>query len=227
MTEGVSFVAYPSEPRELSSTIRTAVELTNSEAGEVRYKTWEHADIAGRLLAPQVLSGIEAAPILVADVTRLNFNVSYEIGYAIGVKKRVLLVKNSTITSDDALALSIGIFDTLGHDSYASSEDLARVLLRPFDSAPLKTEEELDSKAPVYLLECPVRTPEVIRIVARVKKARLFYRSFTPSEDVRLSAVDAIRHVSKSLGVLVPLLSPEYESSEIHNIRAAFVAGLA
>ena len=170
MNEGVSFVAYPSEPWELSSTIRAAVKLANSEAGEARYETWEHADIAGRLLAPQILSGIETAPVLVADVTRLNFNVTYEIGYAIGAKKRVRLVRNSTITSDDALVLSTGIFDTLGHDKYASSEDLAEILLSSFDLLPLKTEEELDTKAPVYLLECPVRTPEIVRIVARVKK---------------------------------------------------------
>jgi hypothetical protein len=67
----------------------------------------------------------------------------------------------------------------------------------------------------------------MLRIVARVKKARLQYRSFSPSEEMRLSAVEALQHVASSSGVLVPLLAEHMDGSEIHNIRAAFVAGLA
>jgi len=227
MSTAVGFFAYPAAPPELSSIIQTAVESANASAGAVRYESWEHNDIAGRPITFPVLSGIKSTTVLVADVTRLNFNVSYEVGYAIGIKKRVLLVRNSTITSDDTLVLKTGIFDTLGHKRYSNSEELAKILLKPVDFSPLKTKSELDKKAPVYLLECTVRSQEMVRIVARVKKARLFYRSFTPSEDSRLSAIDAIRHVSKSLGVLIPLMSPEFEGAEIHNIRAAFVAGLA
>lgn len=227
MTADVGFIAYPGTPSELSSVIREATNLANAEAGPVSYETWEHNDIAGKPLTTPILSGIESAQLLVADVTRLNFNVTYEIGYAIGIKKRVLLIRNSTITSDDTVVLKVGIFDTLGHERYSNSEELSQILRRPIDFSPLKTDAELDKRAPVYLLECPVRTPEMVRIVARVKKARLFYRSFTPAEESRLSAIDAIHHVARSMGVLVPLLSPEFEGSEIHNIRAAFLAGLA
>lgn len=227
MGNDLGFVAYPSAPRELSAIIRAAVNATNARRRTVRYESWEYSDIAGRPITNPILSGIDTAAVLVADITRLNFNVSYEVGYAIGLKRRVLLIKNSTITSDDTLVMRTGIFDTLGHERYRNGDELVRILEKPVDFAPLKTQADVDTKAPVYLLETPVRTPEMVRIVARVKKARLFYRSFTPSEDVRLSAIDAIRHVSRSHGVLVPLLSPEFEGAGIHNIRAAFVAGLA
>ena len=56
-----------------------------------------------------------------------KFNVSYEIGYAIGIKKRVLLIRNSTITSDDNVVLKVGIFDTLGHERYSNSEELSQI----------------------------------------------------------------------------------------------------
>ena len=65
------------------------------------------------------------------------------------------------------------------------------------------------------------------RIVSRVKKVRMNFRSFTPSEHSRLSAMEAITHVANSFGVLVPLLQPVIVDSDIHNIRAAFVTGLA
>jgi len=227
MSVAASFVAYPSKPRELANTITDAVDSANSRAGEDRFHAWEHSDIGGKPLAPEILTGIERAPSLIADISRLNFNVSYEIGYAIGVRKPLFLVRNASLASDDEFALSVGIFDTLGHVEYASAEDLAALLLKPRSQVPLKTEAEVNIKAPVYVLEAPVRTAAIVRIAARVKKARLFYRSFTPSEDARLSAIDAIRHVAESLGVLVPLLSPEYSQAPVHNIRAAFVAGLA
>ena len=53
------------------------------------------------------------------------------------------------------------------------------------------------------------------------------YRSFSPSEDVRLSAMDAIRHITQSAGVITPLLQNDAVSQLEHNLRAMFVAGLS
>lgn len=113
MADPTNFVAYPSSPPELVATIRDAVETANAGPGSLTFQTWEHNDVAGRPLTLPVLAGIEQAQVLVADVTRLNFNVTYEVGYAIGFRRRVLLVKHSAITGDAALVLKTGIFDTL------------------------------------------------------------------------------------------------------------------
>lgn len=227
MANHKGFVAYPSYLPELSQTIRDATAAANARSTALTYLLWEHSDVSGRPLVLPTLTGIETAAVLVADVTRLNFNVTYEVGFAIGLRRRVLLVKHSAIVGDDKQVLRTGIFDTLGYSSYDSVDALTDILQNTTDITPLKIESDLDTKAPAYVLETPVRTPEMTRIIARVKRARLFYRSFTPAEDVRLSANAAIHHVSRSLGVLVPLLSPEFADAEIHNIRAAFVAGLA
>jgi hypothetical protein len=72
-----------------------------------------------------------------------------------------------------------------------------------------------------------VRTDQVTRIISRVKKARLFFRAFDPQETPRLSATQAFEHVSQSFGVLVHLLPERVVDSNIHNIQAAFIAGLA
>lgn len=227
MAKSSGFVAYPSDPPEISETIREAVAAVNAVSRDLRYESWEEKDIAGKPITLPILTGIEEAQVIVADVTRLNFNVTYEIGYAIGAHKRVLLIRNKAIQRDSTLEIKTGVFDTLGYELYDNSEGLASILQRTLDLSPLKVEPEADIKTPVYLLETPIRTPEMTRIVARVKRARLFYRSYTPSEDSRLSAIDAIRHVSKSIGVLVPLLSPVFADALVHNLRAAFVAGLA
>ncbi len=65
------------------------------------------------------------------------------------------------------------------------------------------------------------------KIISRMNKARLSFRSFDPREEFRLSGHEAVRSVAASLGVLAPLLPPQIDGSSVHNVRAAFIAGLA
>lgn len=53
------------------------------------------------------------------------------------------------------------------------------------------------------------------------------YRSFNPSEDTRLSSVDAVRQVSMSSGIVMVLQSRTVVGADVNNIRAMFVAGVA
>src|SRR5690606_23272537 len=82
-------------------------------------------------------------------------------------------------------------------------------------------------KAPVYLLDTPNKTDWSTRITSRIKKAGFIFRNFDPNELPRLSAYDAINQVAQSYGVVVPLLAERATGSAIHNMRAAFIAGLA
>ena len=222
-----AFVAFPASPSQLGECIRRAIRTANAANKELNFRAWPEHDIAGRPLTSPILGGIKSAPFVVADVTFLNFNVTYEIGFAIGVSKRAYLVRNETYQDDKRKSSKVGIFDTLGYTSYGDSESLSNCLTAITDQASLEVQVSLDRKAPVYLLETPRRGDAMTRVISRTKKARLQYRSFNPSEEVRMAAIDAIEHVTSSHGVIVPLLSEDIRDAAIHNIRAAFVAGLA
>jgi hypothetical protein len=125
------------------------------------------------------------------------------------------------------VAREAGIFDTLGFHEYSDQDDLVRRLTSNIDPEPLQFSVELDHRAPVYLVEPPVKGLAVTAMIARLKKARYRYRSFIPGEDVRLSAVDAIRQVASSSGVLITLEEFSKPHALVHNIRSMFVAGLA
>ncbi len=166
---------------------------------------------------------------MVADITRLNFNVVYEVGYAIGVKKRAILVLNEAIISDDRLTREVGIFDTLGYMKYSPAHELSDFLCGLTDLAPLSyAASAINRKAPVYVIAPREKTEAEIHLFSRLKKqARLFYRSFDPEEHGRLSARDAIDNVAASHGVVLPLLSSNRVGEKAHNLRCAFVAGLS
>ena len=200
-----AFVAYSGTPEAVGHCITEAVRHANARQRHIVYEFWEDNDIAGRPLIVPILERIAKSSFVVADITSLNLNVVYEIGYSIGLGKRVILLLNTTVENQRDLADRIGIFDTLGFKTYQNDLDLAGILTAPVDPSPLPTRYPLNAGKPVYVLETPQRSQAMGRIISRIKKARLQYRSFAPSEEARLSALEALEQVATSYGVVVPL----------------------
>ncbi|MCH8493428.1 MAG: hypothetical protein LAT53_09375 [Idiomarina sp.] len=220
--KGPGFYAYASSPAGVGQTIEQAVSSCNAEIN-----TWKALDIPGHFISEKVLESIDSCGFLVADISVLNFNVTYEIGYAIGKGKRVLLTKNKSIQEGRPSIREVGIFDTLGYKEYQNSSELSGFLNSAIPSDPLSLPSKINIKSPVYLLEGMHKTDWSTRIVSRIKKARYLFRSFDPNEHPRLSANDAINQVAQSHGIVVPLLSSTAVGFKIHNMRGAFIAGLA
>lgn len=227
MTDITGFFAYPSQPSEIGEHIERAVSRLKAKSGIYLFETWKEIDIPGRFIAEKVLEAIDSKSCLIADISSLNFNVTYEIGYAIGKQKRLVLVRFAPLKKDDHKIRDLGIFDTIGFKEYQNSEALADILLDISNLSPLKTNYDLNKKAPLYLIEAKHKDDWVTRLISDIKKARLSYRSFDPNEQPRLSAHEAIQNVAQSFGVLIHLRPVSYAESEIHNLRAAFLAGLA
>ncbi len=82
-----SFVAYASQPPQSVHLIQKAVEKANQKYGG-GYKRWEENDVSGRPLTAPIFEGLSEANLLVADVTTLNFNVTFETLNAFQVFQR-------------------------------------------------------------------------------------------------------------------------------------------
>lgn len=222
------FFAYPARPAQIIATIRTSIEEVKRFHAVADLVGWEELDIAGRFISSEVLRGIDQAEFLIADITTLNFNVTYEVGYAIGRGKRVVIVRNEAFGKiEDEKIRKLGIYDTLGFKNYQNSIELSNLIKSVRDAEPLRREVQIDRNQPIYVTKTRYQSDYAIRIAARLKKSGLGYRSFDPSEQPRLSAIDAISQVTRSLGVLIHLLPTAVEDAEVHNLRCAFIAGLA
>lgn len=214
--------AYPSNPAAVGEVIKAALGQI-----ETSISSWEENDIAGRFLLSPILTKIENGNCLFADITYLNFNVVFEIGYAIGRNKRVFLLRNSSLTGTESLGKEIGIFDTLGYKNYTNSVELSRIITSIDNLDPLPIDRTtLNRPVPVYLVLPKEKTDSEIRVISRLKKARLECRIYDPQEHGRLVGGDAIDDVAQSLGVATLLLPSSRVDAEVHNIRAAFIAGL-
>ncbi|NUY32982.1 hypothetical protein F0160_21075 [Paraburkholderia sp. JPY303] len=223
----LAFVAYPSNDQSLLGILRNAVKKVTAKTQDIRYERWEFNDIAGTPLISPIIEKIDESAFIVADITYLNLNVVYEVGYAIGKSKRVFLIRHSKTRGDRDIAKRIGIFDTLGFSEYEDDDSLAHRLTGEIGETPLSIQCPIDTKAPAYVVEPPLKGAAATMMTSRLKKARYKYRSFNPTEDSRLSAVDAIKQVASSAGVLVSFEREDKDWAQIHNVRTMFVAGLA
>lgn len=219
------FFAYPNQPEPVTQVLDQAIQDLAKVQGKIAL-SWKAMNIIGSFIPEEVIKEISQR-ILVADITVLNYNVIYEIGYAIGQKKYILLVRNSTIQEKSPSIQEVGIFDTLGYTEYQNSKELVEILLQNKSNQPFKGETKLNLTAPVYIMNTQYKTDLTSRITSRVKKANFYYRTFDPAELPRLSAHDAIVGVSESYGVIVQLLQKETKNANVHNLRAAFIAGLS
>ena len=222
------FFAYPSTPSLIGDTVERALHNLREKSGVTSVQSWRETDVAGRFIAEQVINKIDGVQAFIADVTELNFNVTYELGFALARGKRTVLVRRKGLALSPPLVTDVGIFDTIGYSEYQNADDLEAIIRNLVDPTPtLKNIYPLNQTAPLFLIEARLRTDQVTRIVSRVKKARLFFRSFDPQETPRLSAGVAFEQIAQSFGVLVHLLPERIADAPVHNLQSAFLAGLA
>lgn len=143
------FIAYSSSP----SIIGEAIEPVNNSS--LSYKTWSQMDILGNNINKEIWEALDNCANFVGDISVLNNNVIYEIGYAIGKGRNVLLTSNKAINEPTKEQIKeIGIFDTLGFEEYQNSIEFKNILQSYTGKNKIKfNPNALDKISPIYLLE--------------------------------------------------------------------------
>ncbi|MDY6990631.1 MAG: hypothetical protein SWQ30_21515 [Thermodesulfobacteriota bacterium] len=222
-----AFFVFPSEPGIISSPIELAIEQLRNETSEP-WKSWRELPIEGQIIFCEICKAARFSTLVVADVTTMNFNVMFEIGYAIGLNVPVMPIRDSTYVKDEKIFDALGILDTFGYHDFRNADGLAKGVRERFKrsfekvSAPTKPSDK-----PLYVVRSPIDTDGQIKMLSVLKKSALNYRSFDPKETSRLSLHEAKRQIEASRGVVTYLLNPDREGALVHNARCAFVAGLA
>lgn len=118
-----AFFAYPSSGHTLREPIEKAVHILNAQ-GHINIKTWEDCSIGGNFIIDTVCREIDEADLFFADLTGLNANVMFELGYAIARKKRVWLIFDETYTEGKNMFNQLKVLTTVGYISCCNSDDL-------------------------------------------------------------------------------------------------------
>lgn len=189
---------------------------------------WPDPGVAGKFLAEPLLEWVSSADAVVVDVSEPTFNLAYLTGYAVGKNKTLRAVKSAAFAEDTSLSRELGLFEPFDLKEYQNASELGAICLGTKTQKPLITlDTKPNQRAPIYIVVPKVKTELEIHLVSRVKKTGFQFRSFDPEEQGRISAQELAKHAAASHGVIAPLIPDDRVGSKIHNLRSAFLAGLA
>ena len=221
-----AFFAYPGGAPVVSETVAGVIDLT--DLNNLAIKPWEKMKIVGLKLDNLIRDEIKDANLLIADVTYPNFNVYYEMGYAAALGRPIVPTVNSAVERAEKHLSDNGLFDTFGWATYTSAEELTEKLKDWQDIAwSTKYYRAKDHSQPLFLLDCRKKTDFRNHIVAAIENSHVRHRAFDPDQVPRLTAAQAISDISSSAGAIIPILGDDIVDNQRHNLRAAFLLGLA
>jgi hypothetical protein len=221
------FFTYPASPERLHV---TTDELKNDLDGnaDLSLTFWPTLNVQGLKIDKLIRERIKEADFLLADITYPNFNVYYELGYCIGCRKPAIPCCNSSIETAAANVNLTGLFDTWGQLRYESFLDLkSQLLAASLDEWTSSLAKPKDHTQPLYFVDMLAKTDFRHFIMQSIANTSISVRKFDPVEQQRLTLNLAVGEITSSAGIIIPLVAPDVIDALRHNLRAAFLAGLA
>ncbi len=229
-----AFFAYPSSPGSAGEAIRAAVAEIN-DLEQVKIQTWEELRISGNYVIERVLSAIDQADVFCVDLTDLNPNVLFELGYAIATNKRIWTIFDTTYADSSERLGKLSLLSSLGYTSYVNSKDIKKGFLSDRPHEDLSNTFFRNAIAPhlmgrthdtVLYLKSRFDTEASVRITDRVGRSLPVV-----IDDPAESAVKSIAQYAKEIfaveAVLCHFTSPRRIGSNLINSKYAFICGLS
>jgi len=229
------FFAYPSRPSSIGETIKAAIEKINS-GHAVRLMPWEDCRTGGKIIIQEICREIDNSNLFCADLTGLNPNVMFELGYAIAKNKRIWLIFDTTISESRKKFEQLQILTTVGYEKYCNSKDIESAFYRdqPFldlertiynDS--IEPSLEPGEEATLLYLKSRYDTDASRSISKRVENPKIRVIVNDPKE----SSVEPLTWYGTKVysveGVACHFTGQEREGANLHNARYALIAGMS
>ena len=231
------FLGYASTP-EISREALYGGGREITSTGEIAVRTWEDLRVGGRLIISQVLGAIDDAALCGFDVSSLNENVLFELGYAIAREKRIWLLLEKTDVEATKRWKQFDLLKGVGYVGWSNAEDLRIAFLRDRPDLAADVlyhdiiEPELSPTVPGSLFYMPSynRTEPVRQLSRRLdielrRGVRLVVADPTETSLNPLQWYAA--KVYETECSIFHFEAPRRDLASLHNPRSALVAGLA
>ena len=231
-----AFFAYPSNPPTLKESIQEAVHILNAK-GHVNIRTWEDCAIGGNSIVDTICREINEADLFLADLTGLNANVMFELGYAIACKKRVWLIFDKTYTESKNMFNQLKVLTTVGYVSCCNSDE---IVSKFYDENPIGDLENTIFDTAIEPGLKPGGYHSILHLKsqheneAAVRVSNLLQKRLSKKiifDDPRESTVRTLTwygsRVFDCKGLICHFTNPEREGAYLQTARHALVCGMA
>lgn len=231
------FFGYPSKPEFSRETLERAAVALRERFG-LDVGTWEDLSISGRVLIAEITRAIDESQVSVFDVTTLNENVLFELGYAIAADRRIWLLRDTTDETAAQRWQETPLLATVGYREYVNADDIVGAFMNDQPHADAETffrrsvESQLDTpQAPtLFSVKAPLPTEaerEISRRLRRERREGIRVIEANPREAGSNTLIWYANHCYLASAVVVHMLGRNRRGAGVHNARCALVAGLA
>ena len=234
MSEKKAFFAYQSYPPDLSETLENAIETINeSAAGMLYVRSWKSLEVTGNFIVNEILSNIDNSDLFICDLTYLNFNVLFELGYAIAKRKKIWIVLNPSVSTAKRDLDKLQMLTTVGYATYTNSQEIVKEFFNdaPYERLDKTILDEVnyvpaDTKRLLYL-KSSVNTDAALHLSVRLENIPLPTLVDDPSEGIKQPLQWYIQNLVNSHGVIAHFLSETHTDYISQNAKNSLVSGIA
>lgn len=232
--KSIGFFAYSSDPKSCGIAIEDAVNTIN-KSNIANIRTWRRLQIGGRVIIKTILDEIDDANFFLADLTGMNNNVLFEIGYALGKGKPVWLIIDTSIKDSTNKFNELSFLSTIGYSQYHNSSQIVNEFYRNeiysrdrnFVQDIIDTKQDIDERRPFLYLKSQIPTDYSQEIINRADLHKLKPIIDDASENSIEPLEWYIENILKTPALLAEFSSLSRVGNEIQNMKCAFISGLA
>jgi hypothetical protein len=226
------FFAYESGHETNRAAILKAIEEFNKYQHSYHAASWEDMKIGGRVISERVFEEIKKADYFACDLTYLNHNVLFELGFAIACRKKILIFINKSIKNAFANYSSLRIFKNIGAVNFSSHKQILTELHSKTQAHEILLQdiERLDNltkgKENTLYLKCIVEDEASLELTEILSQDKYSITINDKSEVDYRPLTWYVNAIYKSPAVIVHLLGNEHEDTGFKNAEYSFLGGI-
>ncbi len=231
-----AFFAYGSETPVCGESIEAAIKQINNSGHQVFIKSWTNsATSTGTFLISSVLREIEECDLFCCDITNLNENVLFELGFAIARSKPVWVIQDVTIQESFQRFKEFILLSGIIYINYTSTKNIVDAFLNQkqyLSLDPLINTLPVDNidneeKSLLFYLKSQVDQNYNQYILDAIERNRIPALTDDSNENKVFPLSWYLRNLIKIPSILVEFSSVDRSNYQIHNAKCSLVAGLA
>jgi hypothetical protein len=232
------FFGYPSRPELRAETVEKAARDLELQ-GALIPVPWTSLKISGRFVIDEITRAISDAEVAVFDLTNLNLNVMFEVGYAIGSDTVIWLTRDTSVTESRRMWERVALLTTVGYTPSTNSQEIVDGIWRDrpwqwsgtiYDQA-IREYLQPGPVGGILYLPSPHDTNPARAVTRQIERYRRQQKIRVITADPDETAVESLawyaQQIYQTSAAIVHLTTPLRTDGAIFNARYSLLAGLA
>lgn len=215
--------------------IKRAISDYNTYQKSVKAKTWEDLKKSGGFIDKEILQSISDAEYFACDLTYLNHNVLFELGYAIALNKKIFIFLNEEI-ENAKLNYQNFFLKNIKYTPFKNSKDiLCKLQNKEFSNEHIASAIPKDNPSEendIFYLENDSETQATIDLYDYINglsssNLKLKVKSSDPHEVDYKTLSYYFSNIVMAKSILFHMFPANYDNAIFENAKNSFLAGIA